>query len=171
MTQAADVALPRIPIHGVARLFRQGIVAPIIIAHAIGKTHVGRGRAALIDPGILVRRNRLRRQLAAEPVGFFTHDDRLAHPQCRQRRADRARPATDNQNIRVLFFHNLPFISHYLECSGFTRLAPQQISLSIDRRGFPHEGGVLPCAVSLLKIIGQPEQLIVGCAFRSQQLI
>ena len=87
---------PGFPVHGVPGFFGQGIVAAIIVAQAIGKAHISRCRAALIDPGVFVRRHGLRGQLATDPVGFFAHDDRLAQAQRGKRRADGASPAADD---------------------------------------------------------------------------
>ena len=105
MAEAADIALARVPVHGLPRLVRQGIIAAVIIADAIREAHVAGCGAALINPGVLIGRDSLGGKLAADPVGFFAHDDGFAHAQGCQCRADRARAAADDEDIAVSFFH------------------------------------------------------------------
>ena len=103
--EAADVALARIPIHGVARFVGERVVAAVIIAHAVGEAHIGGAGAALIDPGIFIGRDGLGGELPADPVGFFAHDDGFAEAEGGERRADRACAAADDEDVAVSFFH------------------------------------------------------------------
>src|SRR5205823_5828862 len=60
---------------------------------------VGAGAAELLDPGVFVRRDGLRRELSADPVGLVGDDDRHAVTQGRKRGGDAAGPASDHRDI------------------------------------------------------------------------
>ena len=107
MAEAADIALPGIEIDDSARGVGERIVAPVVVADALGELHVAGGRAALLDPGVFVRRDGLGGELPADPVGFFGHDDGLAHAQDGQRRADRACAAADDENVAASFSRHI----------------------------------------------------------------
>jgi len=57
--------------------------------------------AELLDPRVLVGRNHLRSKLAADPIGFFGHDDAHAVTQGCDRGRDASGPAAENGNIAL----------------------------------------------------------------------
>src|SRR5438874_968658 len=50
---------------------RERIMLAVIPPHPLAKRPIAPRAPALLDPGMLVRRDRLRRELSAEPVRFF----------------------------------------------------------------------------------------------------
>ena len=81
MAQRADTALTGVQMRIEPCVRQQWVVAPIVVANAGAKTLVERSASGPFDPRVFIRRNRLRCQLAADPVGFFGQNHCPAQPQ------------------------------------------------------------------------------------------
>ncbi len=71
----------------------------IVGTDAVAETTIGARAAERFDPGMLVGRNRLLGKLAADPVGFLGHHDRLAGAGGRQGRGAPADAAAKDDDI------------------------------------------------------------------------
>ena len=80
-------------------LGRQGIMLTIVVANPCSESLVARIAAELFDPGVLIRRNRLRGELAADPVGGLGQDHRQPLPQRRQRRRAASQPTPHDHQV------------------------------------------------------------------------
>jgi hypothetical protein len=105
----ADLALPRIEERIIAGGRRQGVVAPVIVADAIAQSPITGRTADVLDPRMLVWRHRLRRQLTAEPIGYFGQDHPHAEAECCQRSRTPAQTPADDRNVRLSLAHLTPF--------------------------------------------------------------
>ena len=75
VAQAGNVAVARIEQRVGARRGRERIVARVVVSHPPAQLPIASGAAGALDPGILVGRHGLRRELSANPVGLLGHDD------------------------------------------------------------------------------------------------
>ena len=71
----------------------------IILADGIPVVAIGAGAAELLDPGMLVRRNALGGELAADPVCLFRQDDAHAVAQSGERGGASTDAGTDNRDV------------------------------------------------------------------------
>ena len=95
--EPADPAVARVE-RGIAS-GRSGRAA-VAVAQGIAKRVVARGAAEGLDVLVLVeRRDALRAQLAAEPVGLLDQAGAAAAPRRRQRRGDAAQAAARDQHV------------------------------------------------------------------------
>ena len=93
------VAIAGVEVTAGSCLGGQGVMAAIVIADSLPQCPVRRTRAKLLDPGMLVGRDGLRRELAADPVGRFGQDDRAAGPQSGQGGRAASQAAADDHDI------------------------------------------------------------------------
>ena len=99
MRQPRDTAITRIEIVTSARGLGEWVIAPIVVAHAVAILAVAARRAEGLDPGVLVRRNSLRRKLPSHPIRFFRQDDVHAIARCGERRRAASYSAADHGDI------------------------------------------------------------------------
>src|SRR5690606_10455767 len=92
-----------------------------ILADAVAQLAIGAGDAELLDPGMLIGRHGLARELAAEPVEFLGENDGAAGAQGAESRGDATEAATDDEKISGKFFGHLVFL--VLE-EGAPRVSP-----------------------------------------------
>ena len=106
VAEARDGAVAGVEI-GVARASAvSGEVAEVIIADALAEVEVGTGAAEGFDPGVLVGRNGLGGELAADPIGFFGQDDAEAVAGGGQRGRAAARATADDDEVGGEFLHS-----------------------------------------------------------------
>ena len=96
---ARDPAAAGIEIFVRQRFFRERIIAPVKIADAGAEFLIAARAAEGFNPLVLVRRNGLLRNLAADPVGFFRHDDVEPVARRRERRRTAAHAAADDDEV------------------------------------------------------------------------
>ncbi|MNN53197.1 hypothetical protein D3C81_1679400 [compost metagenome] len=107
MAQAADNAAAGVQPGVGGSVRRQGEVVPVILPYALPEKPVAGRTAEGFDPRMLIRGHRLAGQLAANPVGFFGHDDLFAGFGRRQCGRDAAGAAAQDGNVRVeVTFHS-----------------------------------------------------------------
>jgi hypothetical protein len=71
MAETRYAAVARIQMRVLMRRAGQRVPPSVVVAHLLTIRPVRGSSAKLLDPLVLVRRDRLRRQLAADPVGLF----------------------------------------------------------------------------------------------------
>jgi hypothetical protein len=74
-------------------------MAPIVVAHAVTKGPVPPRATERFDPGVLVGRNRLRRELPANPICFLGEDDALTVSEGGKRGSDPAKAAAHDRDV------------------------------------------------------------------------
>src|SRR5690606_149068 len=82
-----------------ARLRRERIVPAVVVANTGAERLVAAGAADALDPGVLVERHGLRRQLSADPVGLLGHDDAETRARRGKRRCAATEPAADDDDV------------------------------------------------------------------------
>src|SRR5690606_17190953 len=77
----------------------------IVLPDAVAQRPVGRRRSEFLDPGMLVRGNRLVGQLTADPMCFLGQYDSAAQPRRGKRSSASAEPTSDDGNVRAEDLH------------------------------------------------------------------
>jgi len=82
-----------------ARRGQERVVVAVVLADALAEGAPGSGAAEHFDPGMFVRRHRLRGELAADPAGLLGHDHAQAGAAGGQRGGATARAAAHDGDI------------------------------------------------------------------------
>jgi hypothetical protein len=103
--ERADVARAGVELRAGARRGRERVVRPVMRADRVAQAPVARGHAEALDPWVLVGRDGLAGQLAAEPGALGDEDDFRAALGGSERRGDAAQPAARDEHLRPLLAH------------------------------------------------------------------
>ena len=100
VAESRDGAIARIEPWVRPRRRGQRIVAQVVVADPPAQPLIRGGAAGALDPGVLIERHRLRRQLPADPVGLLGHHHAQAGARGRKGRGASAEAAADDDQIR-----------------------------------------------------------------------
>ena len=104
VAEFGDGAVARVEERVGARGVGQRKVSRVVIAHAAAEGLVTFRAAEGFDLRVFVGRDGLGGELAADPIGFFGHDDAEARTGRRERGGDATHTAADDDEIDRAFF-------------------------------------------------------------------
>src|SRR6185312_11729186 len=103
VTEFRDIAVARIEMRECLGGIGDRVIAAVVIADSVSQFPVTVGAAAFFDPGMLIRRDALRSELAADPVILLGEND-FEPVACRgESTGDAAEAATDDNDIGLEF--------------------------------------------------------------------
>jgi hypothetical protein len=105
VAQPAHPSVARVQSAVGASLDRERNVSAIVVADLPPQLAIAGGGAELLDPGVLVRRDRLVRELAADPMGLLRENDPASEPRGSEGGSAGTQPSADDGNIRPQRFH------------------------------------------------------------------
>lgn len=105
VAQRRHVAVARVQMHDIAHLGQHGIIAAVDRADLLAQALVAVCPAYGLNPRVLVRRHRLRSQLAANPIGLFGQDHLATQLERCQGGGYTAYPAAYDEDFRLHLAH------------------------------------------------------------------
>ena len=108
VAQPAHPARPRVEVDPRPGAFGQRIVAAVVVPDPVAEGPVAGGRPELLDPGVLVGRHSLARELATEPVELLGQDDAPTGPGGGEGGRHPAEAPADDEYLRTQLLHVVP---------------------------------------------------------------